>query len=183
MIVLPTPPRRAHLRGFGLLLGIGLSVPATILGAWSAGPAIGALGAVPLLVLTGLARWRPEGLAPFYETWNRIAKRVARWTGLWFSLLAFLVVLSSAGGASPMTWRRPRPVRSGWRPRPTTGLSEATPPADRAPGAFHWIGPSIDHARATGTTWIWALVPFLALIGTVEIRPKGGVRGNIYTLY
>ncbi len=186
MLRLPGPQTRALSQSFwlvsSLLAGLFTSGILWLLGApqwvwW--GALFGAVSALP-------GWWKPEVAGAGYHIWDRLAHFVARGARLWVTGICFLIVAIAGRAGSRLSWRRPLSADSGWRRRATlsraTYTSQSDVPGDLSPRA-DWIRPLLSWSRASGSTWVWALVPFLLLLSAVQGRHTGSMGGDVYTLY
>lgn len=119
-ILLPQPPRRAHLRGLWLV-ACGVAVALAWL-ATGAAPRLRVPVAATLLSVTALGLLRPGITAPLYRTWNRLARAVGARVRELAIQSAYRAVLRAAGARdAALRLRLDRPERgaSGWVRRRT----------------------------------------------------------------
>ncbi len=205
MILLPSPPSPASLRGFWTFISLitGL-VTSTVLGVL--GPArwgwIGLLVAISLAV-PGLLR--PALVSLPYRIWNGLARRYSEGASRYVSAVCFVTVTVPVSRASdPGRFHRSVHTRSSWVPR---AGSAAKPPGGagrdaQAPGSYAslhnsggekpppggWIATMWRWARTSGNVWTWFLLPFLVLLRTLDTDRGAKAQsslpsGDIYTLY
>lgn len=186
MIRLPDPPTQPLLIGFWTVLSvmIGLAVVAIL---WTAGaPAAPLWGLALAVVLASLVWWRPALARRPYRVWDQAAGLVGRVARRWFTGVCFLIlgVVSRAG--SRLAGSEPAPNASGWAPKRQSGPGSYGSTSDRAhvagadPGGLRSLAA---WARGSGELWVWALLPFLFLLGALEGEDRGSLGGNVYTLY
>lgn len=122
-----------------------------------------------------------------YEAWNRLARLFVRIARLALMGVCFYIVLGTVGRAgSRLALRRPNPDQSLWTSR-TTLLPESyihqysIPQEGTSPKG--WIGSYFSWVRHSGNLWALFLLPFLALLWTVESRKERSSTPDIYTLF
>jgi hypothetical protein len=185
LIVLPSRPRRAWVRSFGLAIGLWGGLAVGLL-APLAGPTR-ALAAALVVAAAGLAvGWRPGAVRLAYRAWNKAARTYARAVRHAALVVSYGVVVAAGRGGSSLRLRRPGPGESLWSPRPTLPVEAYGSQSDR-PGrdwrGHPWAGVA---AWALGTRNAWAilLVPFLLIVVATESQEQEEeFPAGIYTLF
>jgi hypothetical protein len=184
MMLLPTPPRRATLRAFGLAISVGAGIIIAAAGAGMGIPYWPAAGAIVAAVLAMVGWAWPRVVEHPYHYWNRMAKRYAAVARLALTGLCFFVVVAAgrAGSRAMMG-----PVQgSGWFRRPTLPAATYLSPSRESGGrrlAAGSLGDLIGWSRESRSWWALSLVPLLGLLNLVQTSERGSFGGDIYTLY
>jgi len=183
--VLPSPPRRAWPRAFGLAvgvwagLGVGVAAPLDPWGKAAAGLLTASIAGL-------LSVLRPAEATVAYRAWNKAARMYERAACTAVLALCYGVVAAAGCAGSSLRLQRPAPERSLWYPKATLSLDAYRSQADRPgrPSTGHpWLE-VVAWARRSGNTWAVVLVPFLALIGTLDDRDRDDAApAGIYTLF
>ena len=186
MILIARRPTRATLRGFGLAVGVfdgaiitallaalGLSAP------WLWGGSAGLVIAGVLWALPSRAEWLMQG-------WETLAGRIARGARLWFTWMTFAVVRAAGVQGSRVAMAAPPGTPSGWQARDATdGLpfsSQSDLDEGMADGSA-WVPSFLAWSRASKNSWMWAVVPYLLILGSIRLSSQRSLGGQTYTLY
>jgi hypothetical protein len=186
MVLLPTA-RAAYLKSFSLslglasvLLGCGLSY-----GFGPRTPIVLIAGAAALYFLLGIVR--PSIMARPYKLWNSAARYFARGARLILMSICFYVVFLAVGRAgTALKLARPMADQSLWTAKTMI-----------APAASHyefssiengltqkgWFRSYLDWSKTSGQLWALFLVPFLAMLASVEIYTDRRFPAGVYTLF
>jgi hypothetical protein len=183
--MLITTKRRSHatLRAFSLVMGL-------CLGLLTAGVAF-ALGGVMwpawgVAAMFGAAAvgWWNRGVAERgLETWNTLARAVARLARLALTGAAFLVIVLAGAAGSELPWRPARPGASGWLPRGDEGKRAFESQSNLASRGGNWVRTVAAWARGSRNVWVWALIPPLLLLSRIQLSNQRSLGGATYTLY
>lgn len=184
MVVLPPRPRRAWLRSFGVAAGLWAGLAVLLLAPFDLPGRLAA--AVLVLLLGGVAPIaRPAGSARVYRLWNRIARGYARLARAALLAVCYGVVALVGVAGTALRLRRPEPGESLWLARDTLATEAYGSQHDRPGKAWHgrqWAA-VLAWAARTGNGWAVFLVPFLALVATLEEDERRDVPVGIYTLF
>jgi hypothetical protein len=145
---------------------------------------------IPLATGTGLATvglMMTEWIRPFYDIWNKLARRVAYVTRLALMGICYFVVFVVVGQAGArFTRTRPRSMRTTWTPR---GNQAETPGSSfssmrlKDPTERGWATEYFIWARRTGNWWAIVLLPFLSLLSVLADNDRKTLPAHIYTLF
>ena len=75
---------------------------------------------------------------------------------------------------------------SGWQARDATDGLPFSSQSDLAEGMADgtaWVPSFLAWSRASGNAWMWALVPYLILLGAIRLSSQRSLGGQTYTLY
>ncbi|MGH7264020.1 MAG: hypothetical protein ACREMB_04080 [Candidatus Rokuibacteriota bacterium] len=185
---MPTPPRRAWLRSFWLVLwlGVGLLVASVVALVASPARSVWALIAIPVLVVPGLVR--PELAAAPYSAWNAAARLFCRGASVLVRGICFYLVITAVGRTgSALALGRPGSADSLWvsrrTPKTLRYLLQYEAGTARPPRGG-WIRAYLGWALDSGNGWAVCLLPFFALLSVFESgRPDSATPAQNYTLY
>lgn len=192
-MMMPKPPTRASLRAFwallclaaagimgALLLGLGV-VDAT-------GASASSLAAAIVLGVPGLAR--PYSVSLPYRCWNWLASKMVTVLSRYVTAVCFMaVVVPMSTRMTPSREFATSVRKSRWTERGTQEPKLYASQYDGRSadeGELHWLAEVTQWGRESGRSWLWPLLPFLALLRSLDGgRSTGasGVSSDIYTLY
>jgi hypothetical protein len=188
---LPTPPGRARLRAFWLVLSlaVGLALWAVLL---RSGALTGTSGTLALMGATiafaSIGLVHPYAAAVPYRAWNWLVHRFSVVAIRYVTAVAFWTVgLVFATDKRPGRFEHRIQSDSGWRPRTSQSLSayksqHTTAVSEGDSGAPDRQTSPVTHMRPP---LIWAFGPFVSLIRTLHVDrdPSKERSAHIYTLY
>ena len=183
--ILPFPADLARLRSFSLVAGgLACLVAGALLATLGSGAAalIG-LGGGILATLVGC--WRPALARLPYRAWRRLGRSVARYGSLYVLGVCYFVVVAAVGRAgSALVLAAPPGPRSAWTPRDGRSGGPRGDVTVIEPPRRSWVSRYVAWAWASGHAWACCLVPFLALLGALEVEPDAAEPATTtYTLY
>jgi hypothetical protein len=130
--------------------------------------------------------WRsPARMRRAYRSWNRLARRVGRLLRSWLTITVYAILAVAGRFGARLPVSAPANAETGW-------LDKNTLPADAFRGQSSLVAPAGDRTwladlatwgNASGNRWTLALIPFLAVLSTVEAASGRPVTGKNYTLY
>lgn len=184
MILLPDPPRRAHLRAFGCILAASLGIAAALAAALFAGWACGAAAGAVAVIAGAAVPGRERVLRRIYPAWNRAAARVGGLTARAVLVVMFrLVFRAAARMGSPMPLQRPGGEWTLWSPcveEPDAGSERGRPGSAESGWAARYMRRV---AQRPERLWMIGLLPFLAILRWVAPPPGRKIPTETYTLY
>jgi len=176
MLLLPSPPRRSHLRAFVLALGLagGLALVGLLalgLGRW--GLVIGT-GLCLTTASVGLV-WPNLFRSPYYA-WNRLSGLYLRSVRCSIKTVCFLILtILHERVNSPLRLDAGPPQWTARAPSDAFSIAEVAQPDWRA-AYVAWV-------RGTGTWWALSLLPFLIVLAALDRELEPVLPSQTYTLF
>ena len=186
MILIARRPTKATLRGFALAVGVsdGVIIGALLASLGFASPWLP--GGLAGLAIAGVLWARPRLAQWLMEGWETLAGRLARGARLWFTWMTFAVIRAAGSQGSRIDMEAPPGDPSGWQIRDATdGLpfsSQSGLHTGMADGTA-WVRSFLAWSRASKNSWMWALVPYLLILGSIRLSSQRSLGGQTYTLY
>lgn len=176
MLLLPSPPRRCHLRAFvvTVALAAGLALVSMFmlgLAPWGVG-----LGTSICLTALSVAFVRPNLFRKPYYAWNRMSDlylRGVRWS-IKTACFSIITVLHQRHG-SPLRLETDAPQ---WIPRASSDASSVT-----EVGHQDWRIVYVAWVRGTGKWWALSLLPFLIIFTVLDRELEPVLPSQTYTLF
>jgi hypothetical protein len=176
MLLLPSPPRRSHLRAFVLALGLagGLALVGLLaLGLTRWGLGLG-MGLCLATASVGLA-WPNLFRSPYYA-WNRLSGHYLRGVRWSIKTLCFLIlVILHQRVGSPLRLDTGPPQWTARAPSDTFSVAEVGQP--------DWRAAYVAWARGTGKWWALSLLPFLMVLAALDQELEPVLPSQTYTLF
>jgi hypothetical protein len=183
---LPSLPRRNDLRAFWLTMSSVAAIAITAALVRLTLSRAFLLAAPPLAGIFIAAGWHASGFVEqVYHAWNRLAVVACRLTRGGATVSGYAIVTAVGWLGSPLPWNAPYPPGSGWTRRASPEAGSFTS-ASRFTGdaqGTHWLLALLQSTRRAGGSWVWALVPALALLAIVEAPARRNRERGTYTLY
>ena len=186
-IFLPSRPRRAFLKSFGLTVAFVVALMmATI--SWQTGSLLLVLGGVPAaLALAVSATLRPEWWLVLYRVWNKLglvyatAARPFLLLVCYYTIFPVLRFLGSSFISFPAVSPESAWVQRGTLPVTMYG-SQHHAVQDQA-GVCGWVRSYTSWAMRSKQPWALALLPFLIFFSLLERGKDTSYPADIYTLF
>jgi hypothetical protein len=156
-----------------LLAALGVSSP------WLLGGLTGLVIAGVLWVQLPLAEWLMDG-------WENLAGRLARGSRLWLTWMTFAVIRAAGRQDSRIAMEAPPGNPSGWQVRDAPDGLPFSSQSDLDEGIADgtaWVTSFLSWSRASKNSWMWALVPYLLILGSIQLSSQRSLGGQTYTLY
>lgn len=185
MIVLPSTPRLASLRGFCLSLCF---LGTVCIGMLARGDVNIALFGVPVLWCLGLCGvvW-PQIVAGPYRAWNKLAWRYASAAERLVLWICYWTVMVAAGWTkTSLQLVRPEGEESLWMPCQSLHPSlymQLFSCSSAQTARENWWSRYLAWASSSKQPWLVALLPFLCMLMWLKGEEESVVRESIYTLF
>ena len=122
-----------------------------------------------------------------YRLWNRLAQRFARIAQAYVLVVCYvLVVLPASRAGSRMRLDSGSATTSAWQPRstlPAEAYASMYAGVEQTPRTRGWLSDLLRWSTYRGEWWIWAIVPFMALLRALSSSRTEAAPESVYTLY
>jgi hypothetical protein len=188
MITLLSPPRRAWLISFWLVMSLGSGLLIGLLLALLMSPRWFGFGVMLALVLALPGLLWPQAIARPYMAWNRLARYFASAASLRLMRICYYIVFVAVGRTgSSLSLAHPPSTTSLWIPRGTLAPSAYVSQhgvATKASPEQGWVAAFLSWAAQSGNVWALSLLPFFILLVALRTdQKKSSFPANIYTLF